>query len=97
MLSYGGSDFFTYFFTYKKKIMSFMDVQIFLVVNVAMPISAMLFCIFAGKYWEDYQLDKEINTPHDYGKRHLRFVYICLKYVAPVLIGIVLVSQWLNK
>lgn len=97
LLSHGGSDFFTHFFTYQGKIMSFMDVQIFLIVNMTMPISAMLFCIFVGKHWKDYQLDQEINTPHDYGRKHLQFVYICLKYVAPLLIGIILISQLIRN
>ncbi|MEM7362362.1 MAG: sodium-dependent transporter [Bacteroidota bacterium] len=95
LLSHGGSDFFTNFLTYKGAVMSFMDVQIFWVVNIAMPLSAMLFSLFVGQHWKEYQLDKEINTPHDYGKGHLCFVYICLKYVAPVLIGIILMSQLL--
>ena len=95
LFSYGGSDFFTHFIQYQGKDLSFMDCIIAVVVDLFMPLSAMLFAIFIGRKWKAYQLSEEINTPKQYGVLHGKLVYVSVKYVAPVLIGVILITNFL--
>ena len=94
LLSHGGSDFFTHFMTYKGGTLSFMEGMIAFFVDLCMPLSAMLFCLFIGKRWDDYCLSDEIDTQGRYGLRHGKLVYICVKYVAPILIALILMTNF---
>ncbi len=88
LLSHGGANFFTKLFNYKNKYYSFMDTVITVVVDFAMPMVALLFCIFIGIKWNKYNIDNELKEgmKSRYSDFVIRYTFICVKYVSPILI-----------
>ncbi len=88
LLSHGGVDFFTKLFKYKNKYYSFMDTVITVVVDFSMPIVALLFCIFIGMKWNKYNIYNELKggMKSRYSDFVIKYTFICVKYVSPILI-----------
>ncbi len=95
LLSHGASPFFSKFITLKGVNLSFMDCLIKLIMELLVPLSVLLFSIFIGNNWNRYDLSHEINLQGNHSKLLVKYIYVCIRYVAPVLIGIVLISNFL--
>lgn len=95
ILSHGGSQFFTKFISLKGINLSFMDCLIKLIMELLVPLSVLLFSIFIGNNWNKYELSKEINLQNNHSEYLIKYIYICIRYISPILIGLVLISNFL--
>ncbi len=94
LLSSGGLDYFTSMISYGGVVYSFMDCIIAFSVNLLMPCACLLFCLFLGQRWERYGMDREIDNGRGYSRWLRWYIYISIRYLAPLLIGAILLSNF---
>ncbi len=95
ILSQGKNSFFSNLINYKGSNINFMDLMAN-IVDLGLPLIGLLFCIFIFKRWDKYKITEELNKPKKNSEFLIKYVRICVCYVSPVLMGIILLLQIVN-
>lgn len=94
ILSNGKSTFLTKMFLYKGKYINFIGF-FDLLIQFGFPIVGFLFCIFIKSRWKKYKITEQLEFKNNNPKWLLKYIYFCVCYIGPILIGIVILSKFL--
>ncbi|MCP3658854.1 MAG: sodium-dependent transporter [Bacteroidetes bacterium] len=94
ILSNGKVNFLSKIIIYKGKYLNFIDI-LGLIIEIGFPIVAFLFCIFIKSRWKKYKINEQINSPNKKSNYFNKYIYICVSYLGPILIGLVLLSNFI--
>ncbi len=94
-LSQGKNAFFSNFINYKGSSINFMDLMTN-IVDIVLPLIGFFFCIFIFKRWDKYKITEELNKPKKHSEFLIKYVRICVCYVNPILMGMILLLQIIN-
>lgn len=67
-----------------------------LTTNLMLPISAFITCFFLGWIVPKFFLQKELTNNNRINKRISRFIILIIRYVAPILIAVILIAKFLD-
>ncbi|MCP3658855.1 MAG: sodium-dependent transporter [Bacteroidetes bacterium] len=94
LLSNGANSFLSNFININGKSLSFMDCIIKFIMEFLLPFSVLCFSLYIGNNWKKLNIAQEINNHNKYSKALLNYIYICIRFLAPILILIVLISNF---
>ena len=63
-------------------------------IDYGFPLAALFFCIFIRKRWYKYKIPEQINFQNK-NSWLISYIYFCIKYLAPILITVILLSNFL--
>lgn len=75
--------------------MTFFEFFSFLSDKILMPLGGLLICILAGYIWNTVDFGMEISSNGKYGMRILKPLRFIIRYIAPAMIMIILISSWI--
>jgi len=99
MLSHGAVDALTNFLSYEGKTKSFFDFVFDVFSDTGLPFGGLMMSIFISRKWGMKNFDKEIASGNDSYLTSIwrTFLHITLKYVSPILLGVIFVITILEK
>jgi NSS family neurotransmitter:Na+ symporter len=74
--------------------MTFFDIFSNISDKILMPLGGIFICILAGYIWNSNQMEKEILSGSNYSEKIIKPLKFIIKYIAPIMISIILLSSW---
>ena len=99
MLSHGAVDSLTNFLYYEGKTKNFFDFVFDVFSDTGLPFGGFMMSIFISRKWGMKNFDKEIASGNDSYLTSIwrTFLHITLKYVSPILLGVIFVITIFEK
>ena len=99
MLSQGAVDAFTNFAFYEGKVKSVLDVVAEVFSDVSLPLGGFLLSVFIATRWKTHSLTEEISSGFESypGSLLEKFINMMIRFVCPVVLGIMFVLTMLQK
>ena len=99
MLSFGAVEIFTSFTFYEGMTKSFMDVVQDIFFVIALPLGGFLMSLFIATRWKIHNMSIEISKGNRgfLGSGIEKFFHLMIKYVCPVVLGIMFLLTILQK